>query len=141
MGSTWSINHFVRAIHHMKTHFKIGIFPIISVPIIFRMLGSNEVLSTDEGSTSGDDSDFEELGKNIENMLANKKTSSQVCKSCKPFFNRSTVLLKCCLSFPGVHAWDVLCVLCGSTNSKSSLKGRSKLHTWNGQSGISLHLP
>ena len=35
-------------------------------------------MSTDEGSTSGDDSDFEEMGKNIENMLSNKKTSSQV---------------------------------------------------------------
>nr|KAG5705427.1 hypothetical protein BaRGS_004554 [Batillaria attramentaria] len=37
-----------------------------------------EVLSTDEGSTSGEDSDFEEMGKNIESMLANKKTSSQL---------------------------------------------------------------
>lgn len=43
------------------------------------MLGSEEVLSTDEESTSGEDSDFEEMGKNIESMLANKKTSSQVC--------------------------------------------------------------
>ncbi|KAK7495279.1 hypothetical protein BaRGS_00013461, partial [Batillaria attramentaria] len=43
-----------------------------------RVLGSAEVLSTDEGSTSGEDSDFEEMGKNIESMLANKKTSSQL---------------------------------------------------------------
>ena len=46
------------------------------------MLGSEEVLSTDEESTSGEDSDFEEMGKNIESMLANKKTSSQVCSAC-----------------------------------------------------------
>ena len=46
--------------------------------IIFRVLSSNEVLSTDEDSSSAEDSDFEELGKNIENMLSNKKTSSQV---------------------------------------------------------------
>ena len=45
------------------------------------MLGSEEVLSTDEESTSGEDSDFEEMGKNIESMLANKKTSSQVCST------------------------------------------------------------
>ena len=43
-----------------------------------RVLGSEEVLSTDEESTSGEDSDFEEMGKNIESMLSNKKTSSQV---------------------------------------------------------------
>ena len=42
------------------------------------MLASDEVLSTDEDSSSGDESDLEEMGKNIENMLANKKTSSQV---------------------------------------------------------------
>ena len=40
------------------------------------------MLSTDEESTSGEDSDFEEMGKNIESMLANKKTSSQVCITC-----------------------------------------------------------
>lgn len=45
-----------------------------------RVLSSAEVLSTDEGESSEDDSDedIEEMGKNIENMLANKKTSSQV---------------------------------------------------------------
>ncbi|XP_077558430.1 TATA-box binding protein associated factor 1 isoform X4 [Haemaphysalis longicornis] len=43
-----------------------------------RVLSSNEVLSTDEDSSSEDDSDIEEMGKNIENMLANKKTSSQL---------------------------------------------------------------
>ncbi|XP_029644075.1 transcription initiation factor TFIID subunit 1 isoform X1 [Octopus sinensis] len=43
-----------------------------------KVLSSKEVLSTDENSSSGDDSDFEEMGKNIENMLANKKTSSQI---------------------------------------------------------------
>ncbi len=43
-----------------------------------RMLASNEVLSTDEGSSSAEDSDFEEMGKNIEHMMSNKKTSSQV---------------------------------------------------------------
>jgi hypothetical protein len=44
-----------------------------------RVLSSNEVLSTDEGESSDEDSsDIEEMGKNIENMLANKKTSTQV---------------------------------------------------------------
>lgn len=43
-----------------------------------RVLCSKEALSTDEDSSSEDDSDIEEMGKNIENMLANKKTSSQL---------------------------------------------------------------
>ncbi|XP_046667690.1 transcription initiation factor TFIID subunit 1 [Homalodisca vitripennis] len=44
-----------------------------------RVLSSYEVLSTDEGESSDEDSsDIEEMGKNIENMLANKKTSTQL---------------------------------------------------------------
>ncbi|GFW17273.1 transcription initiation factor TFIID subunit 1-like [Trichonephila clavipes] len=43
-----------------------------------RVLVSKEVLSTDEDSSSDDDSDIEEMGKNIENMLSSKKTSSQL---------------------------------------------------------------
>ncbi|KAG8039641.1 hypothetical protein G9C98_000370 [Cotesia typhae] len=44
-----------------------------------RVLASAEVLSTDEGESSDEDSsDIEEMGKNIENMLSNKKTSSQL---------------------------------------------------------------
>lgn len=44
-----------------------------------KVLSSNEVLSTDEGeSTVSEESDLEELGKNLENMLANKKTSIQL---------------------------------------------------------------
>ena len=44
-----------------------------------KVLASDEVLSTDEASSSEEDSsDIEEMGKNLENMLANKKTSSQV---------------------------------------------------------------
>ncbi|XP_058793078.1 transcription initiation factor TFIID subunit 1-like isoform X2 [Phymastichus coffea] len=44
-----------------------------------RVLSSNEVLSTDEGESSDEDSsDIEEMGKNIENMLSNKKTSTQL---------------------------------------------------------------
>ncbi|KAJ8966592.1 hypothetical protein NQ314_003444 [Rhamnusium bicolor] len=45
-----------------------------------RVLSSAEVLSTDEGESSEDESDedIEEMGKNIENMLANKKTSTQL---------------------------------------------------------------
>ncbi|XP_076446577.1 LOW QUALITY PROTEIN: transcription initiation factor TFIID subunit 1-like [Babylonia areolata] len=45
-----------------------------------KVLSSEEVLSTDEESTSGEDSDFEEMGKNIESMLSNKKTSSQLSR-------------------------------------------------------------
>jgi transcription initiation factor TFIID subunit 1 len=48
------------------------------------VLSSNEVLSTDEAESSDEDSsDIEEMGKNIENMLSNKKTSTQV--SCTIF--------------------------------------------------------
>ncbi|XP_067134209.1 transcription initiation factor TFIID subunit 1 isoform X1 [Centruroides vittatus] len=43
-----------------------------------RVLSSNEILSSDEEFSSEDDSDIEEMGKNIENMLSNKKTSSQL---------------------------------------------------------------
>lgn len=45
-----------------------------------RVLESTEVLSTDTDSSSAEDSDFEEMGKNIENMLQNKKTSSQLSR-------------------------------------------------------------
>nr|CAD7431947.1 unnamed protein product [Timema monikensis] len=44
-----------------------------------RVLSSNEVLSTDEEESFDEDSsDIEEMGKNIENMLSNKKTSTQL---------------------------------------------------------------
>ncbi|XP_077984278.1 transcription initiation factor TFIID subunit 1-like [Glandiceps talaboti] len=43
-----------------------------------KVLASDEVLSTDEESSSGDDSDLDEMEKNIESMLSNKKTSSQL---------------------------------------------------------------
>lgn len=44
-----------------------------------RMLASSEVLSTDEDeSSASEESDLEELGKNLENMLSNKKTSTQL---------------------------------------------------------------
>lgn len=46
----------------------------------YRVLESTEVLSTDTDSSSAEDSDFEEMGKNIENMLQNKKTSSQLSR-------------------------------------------------------------
>ena len=43
------------------------------------MLSSTEVLSTDEESSSDEgSSDIDELGKNLESMLANKKTGVQV---------------------------------------------------------------
>lgn len=46
-----------------------------------RVLSSHELLSTDEGESFDEEdcSDIEEMGKNIENMLSNKKTSTQVC--------------------------------------------------------------
>lgn len=44
-----------------------------------RVLSSTEVLSTDEAESSvSEESDLEEMGKNLENMLANKKTTEQV---------------------------------------------------------------
>lgn len=42
------------------------------------MLSSHEVLSTDEEG-SFDEEDCSEMGKDIEIMLSNKKTSTQVC--------------------------------------------------------------
>ncbi|XP_013766925.1 transcription initiation factor TFIID subunit 1 isoform X1 [Pundamilia nyererei] len=45
-----------------------------------KVLESTEVLSTDTDSSSAEDSDFEEMGKNIENMLQNKKTSTQLSR-------------------------------------------------------------
>jgi len=45
-----------------------------------KVLASSEVLSTDEGESEDEEelSDIEEMGKNIENMLSNKKTSHQL---------------------------------------------------------------
>ncbi|KAL4230237.1 Transcription initiation factor TFIID subunit 1 [Mactra antiquata] len=42
-----------------------------------KILSSAEHLSTDDDSSS-EDSEFEEIGKNLESMLSNKKTSSQI---------------------------------------------------------------
>ena len=44
-----------------------------------KVLASNEVLSSDEAESSeeDEDDDLDEMGKNIENMLSNKKTSNQ----------------------------------------------------------------
>lgn len=55
--------------------------------LIYSVLASKEVLSTDEDSSSEDDLDIEEMGKNIENMLSNKKSSTQVSagNSCHKF--------------------------------------------------------
>uniref|UniRef100_H2YZ45 Transcription initiation factor TFIID subunit 1 histone acetyltransferase domain-containing protein n=1 Tax=Ciona savignyi TaxID=51511 RepID=H2YZ45_CIOSA len=43
-----------------------------------KVLSSRDILSTDEDSSSADDSDFEEMGKNIENLLSNKKSTVQM---------------------------------------------------------------
>jgi transcription initiation factor TFIID subunit 1 len=43
-----------------------------------RILGSIEELSTDEDESEEEDMDIEEMGKNIENIIANKKTSQQL---------------------------------------------------------------
>lgn len=53
---------------------------LFDTPPLTRVLESTEVLSTDTDSSSAEDSDFEEMGKNIENMLQNKKTSSQLSR-------------------------------------------------------------
>ena len=49
-----------------------------------KVLASNEVLSSDEAESSEDednnDEDLDEMGKSIENMLANKKSSSQILR-------------------------------------------------------------
>ena len=47
------------------------------------------MLSTDDEESEEEDSDFEEMSKNIDNMLLNKKTSSQVIRGrayCMFFF-------------------------------------------------------
>ena len=45
-----------------------------------KILASEEILSTDEegSDTNSEDSDYDEMGKNIESMLTNKKSSSEV---------------------------------------------------------------
>lgn len=53
---------------------------VFNIFSLSRVLSSVEVLSTDTDSSSAEDSDFEEMGKNIENMLQNKKTSSQLSR-------------------------------------------------------------
>lgn len=53
-------------------------FIFLHVFNLSRVLSSTEVLSTDEESSSDEGSDIDELGKNLESMLANKKTSMQV---------------------------------------------------------------
>merc|ERR1712223_2368129 len=49
-----------------------------------KVLSSSEVLSSDEAESSEDednnDEDFDEMGKSFENMLANKKSSSQILR-------------------------------------------------------------
>ena len=50
-----------------------------------RVLASDEVLSTDDEDSEEEDSDFEEMSKNIDNMLLNKKTSSQASESLSCF--------------------------------------------------------
>jgi transcription initiation factor TFIID subunit 1 len=46
-----------------------------------RVLGSNEILSSDEASSSDEDhSDIEDMSQNLEKMLTNKKTSSQLTR-------------------------------------------------------------
>lgn len=55
-----------------------GFFDIFYLFFTCRVLSSTEVLSTDEESSSDEGSDIDELGKNLESMLANKKTSMQV---------------------------------------------------------------
>lgn len=67
--------------YHLASY--IHIFYLCTAWILFpyyRVLESTEVLSTDTDSSSAEDSDFEEMGKNIENMLQNKKTSSQLSR-------------------------------------------------------------
>jgi len=46
--------------------------------ILFRMLTSDDIVSTDDNSSEGEDSDLEEMEKNLTNLLSNKKTCSQV---------------------------------------------------------------
>ena len=43
------------------------------------MLSSNAILSTDEESSGDDGSDIEDIGKDLESMLSNKKMSAEVC--------------------------------------------------------------
>ena len=50
----------------------------IGTLIMYRILASDEVLSTDEEASDSGGSDIEEMAKNIESLLTNKKTSHQV---------------------------------------------------------------
>lgn len=43
-----------------------------------RVLSSTDILSTDEESSGEEGSDLEDLGKDLESMLSNKKMSNEV---------------------------------------------------------------
>ena len=46
--------------------------------VICRVLASDDILSTDEGSSSDDDDEFDQLEKNLESLISSKKTATQV---------------------------------------------------------------
>lgn len=53
-----------------------------------RVLSSEDVLSTDEGSSSDDDDDeFDQLEKNLESLISSKKTATQVSKIMLQMYN------------------------------------------------------
>jgi transcription initiation factor TFIID subunit 1 len=43
-----------------------------------KVLASDDILSTDEGSSSDDDDEFDQLEKNLESLISSKKTATQV---------------------------------------------------------------
>lgn len=57
--------------------------------LFLRVLSSDAILSTDEESSGEEGSDIEDLGKDLESMLSNKKMSSEVRRlySCHMTYN------------------------------------------------------
>lgn len=55
------------------------------VSSLSRVLSSDAVLSTDEESSSEETSDLDELGKDLESMLSNKKSKHEVFILCFTF--------------------------------------------------------
>ena len=65
----------------IKTLFLFEVIIVDLTAQLFQVLASDEILSSDEAESSEDedanDDEFDEMGKTMENMLSNKKSSSQ----------------------------------------------------------------
>lgn len=80
------------------------------------------MLSTDEDSSSEDDLDIEEMGKNIENMLSNKKSSMQVTLLFYEFFILCLIIRFVNKNLQWMAFWKTVDILTNSFLHKFSFK-------------------